>query len=64
MGLRSCDQRGRTYGKKGVTHLINKTGSRFKCNMIACITNYGLMRWMVFNGVNHKICVKSEPAIG
>ena len=41
MGLRSCDQRGRTYGKKGITPAINKTGSRFKCNMIACITNYG-----------------------
>lgn len=49
MGLRSCDQRGRTYSKKGVTPIINKTGSRYKCNMIACITNYGLMRWMVFD---------------
>ncbi len=50
MGLRSCDQRGRTYGKKGKTPAISKTGSRFRCNMIATITNFGLMKWMVFEG--------------
>ncbi len=48
MGLRSNDQRGRTYGKKGKTPSIKKTGARFSCNMIATITNYGLMKWMVF----------------
>lgn len=48
MGLSSTDQRGRTYGKKGKTPSIQKTGSRFRCNMIAAITNHGSMKWKVF----------------
>jgi len=48
MGLSSTDQRGRTYGRKGKTPSIQKTGSRFRCNMIAAITNNGSMRWKVF----------------
>ncbi len=48
MGLSSTDQRGRTYGKKGHTPSIKKTGSRFRCNMIAAITNQGHMKWKVF----------------
>ena len=48
MGLSSTDQRGRTYGKKGCTPSIQKTGSRFRCNMIAAITNQGSMKWNVF----------------
>ncbi len=48
MGLRSNDQRGRTYGLKGQTPAISKTGSRFSCNMIAAISNVGSMKWMVF----------------
>jgi len=49
MGLSSTDQRGRTYGRKGKTPSIRKTGSRFRCNMIAAITNYGSMKWKVFD---------------
>lgn len=48
MGLCSTDQRGRTYGKKGTTPAIEKTGSRFRANMISAITNQGSMKWMVF----------------
>lgn len=48
MGLSSTDQRGRTYGKRGQTPVIRKTGSRFRSNMICAITNQGSMRWMVF----------------
>ncbi len=48
MGLSSTDQRGRTYGKKGHPPSIKKTGSRFRCNMIAAITNQGSMKWKVF----------------
>ena len=48
MGLSSTDQRGRTYGKKGCTPSIKKTGSRFRCNMIAAINNQGSMKWKVF----------------
>ena len=48
MGLSSIDQRGRTYGLRGKTPVIQKTGSRFRCNMISAITNHGSMKWMVF----------------
>jgi len=48
MGLSSTDQRGRTYGRKGKTPSIRKTGSRFRCNMISAITNQGSMKWKVF----------------
>lgn len=48
MGLQSSDNRGRTYGIKGKTPIIKKTGSRFKCNMLAAISPQGFMNWMVF----------------
>ena len=48
MGLSNTDQRGRTYGIKGKTPVIRKTGSRYRCNMISAITNQGSMKWMVF----------------
>ena len=48
MGLSSTDQRGRTYGLVGKTPSIRKTGSRFRCNMIAAISNHGSMKWKVF----------------
>lgn len=48
MGLQSSDNRGRTYGLKGETPVIKKTGSRFKCNMLAAISPQGFMNWMVF----------------
>lgn len=48
MGIQSSDNRGRTYGLKGKTPIIKKTGSRFKCNMLAAISPQGFMNWMVF----------------
>lgn len=48
MGLQSNDNRGRTYGLKGSKPIIKKTGSRFKCNMLAAISPQGFMNWMVF----------------
>ena len=48
MGLQSTDNRGKTYGIKGKTPVIKKTGSRFKCNMLAAISPQGFMNWMVF----------------
>jgi len=48
MGVRSEDQVGRTYGRRGQTPVIPKTGKRFGCNMISAITNSGSSRFMVF----------------
>jgi transposase len=49
MGIRSDDQIGRTYGKRGKTPVVNVTGKRFRTNMISTITNRGKLRFMVFN---------------
>ena len=48
MGIHSTDNRGRSYGLVGQTPIIKKTGSRFKCNMLAAISPQGFMNWMVF----------------
>lgn len=48
MGIHSTDTRGRTYGLVGKTPVIKKSGSRFKCNMLAAISPQGFMNWMVF----------------
>lgn len=48
MGIQSTDNCGRTYGLRGKTPVIKKTGSRFKCNMLAAISPQGFMNWMVF----------------
>lgn len=48
MGVRSEDQVGRTYGRKGQTPIIPKTAKRFGCNMISAIANSGNCRFMVF----------------
>jgi len=48
MGLRSQDQRGRSYGRRGHTPVIPGTSQRFGCNMISTITNRGQMTFMVF----------------
>jgi len=43
MGIQSTDNRGITYGLVGQTPVIKKTGSRFKCNMLAAISPQGFM---------------------
>jgi transposase len=48
MGLRSQDQRGRSYGRRGRTPVIPCTSQRFGCNMISTITNHGHLTFMVF----------------
>jgi transposase len=48
MGLRSDHNVGRTYGIKGKTPVVKRTGNRFSCNMISSITNFGQLSFMVF----------------
>lgn len=50
MGLRSDHNVGRTYGIKGKTPFVKRTGNRFSCNMISTITNLGKLSFMVFDG--------------
>jgi transposase len=50
MGLRSQDQGGRSYGRRGRSPVIPGTGKRFGCNVISTITNQGHLRFMVFTG--------------
>lgn len=49
MGLRSDHSVGRTYGIKGKTPVVKRTGNRFSCNMISAITNLGKLSFMVFH---------------
>lgn len=49
MGMRSDDQRGRSYGRRGKTPVIFGTGRRFGCNMISAVTNRGRLAFMVFD---------------
>lgn len=49
MGLRSDDQRGRSYGRRGQTPVVPSTGRRFGVNMISTVTNRGELRFMVFS---------------
>ncbi len=48
MGVQSTDNRGKTYGLVNQTPAIQKTGTRFKINMLAAISPQGYMNWMVF----------------
>ena len=48
MGVRSTDQTGRSYARKGHTPVIPSPGKRFGCNMISAINNRGHMKFMVF----------------
>jgi len=49
MGLRSDHNVGKTYGLKGETPVVKRTGNRFSCNMISTITNLGKLNFMVFH---------------
>lgn len=50
MGLRSDDQVGRSYGERGKTPVIRRTGKRFGINMISAIGNQGQLCFEVFAG--------------
>jgi transposase len=49
MGLRSDHNAGKTYGVKGKTPVIARTGKRFSCNMISAITNLGSLSFMIYH---------------
>lgn len=49
-GFRSDHQAGRTYGLRGKTPIIEKSGKRFSTNMISTVTNRGTLRFMLFDG--------------
>jgi transposase len=56
MGMQSQDNRGRVYSLKGKKPMIRKSGSRFKCNVLAAITPHGHLNWTVYteNFTGHK----------
>lgn len=49
-GIRSDHQAGRSYGRKGQTPVIPKTGKRFGFNMMSAINNRGKMAFSLFEG--------------
>jgi len=48
MGVKSTDQVGRSFGRRGQTPAVQTSGSRYSCNMISAISNAGSCRFMVF----------------
>ena len=50
MGLRSDHQTGTCWAPKGQTPVVKTTGQRFGCNLISTLTNYGTLRFQVFEG--------------
>ena len=48
MGMRSDDQTGRTYGRRGQTPVVPGTGQRFRCNLISTLTNRGTLYFKLF----------------
>jgi transposase len=48
MGLRSDDQTGRSYGKRGQTPVVPGSGQRFGCNLISTLTNHGTVHFKLF----------------
>jgi transposase len=48
MGLRSDDQTGRSYGKRGHTPVIPGTGQRFRFNLLSTLNNQGRLYFMLF----------------
>jgi len=57
-GMRSDHQAGRTYAPKGKTPVIEKTGKRFKINMISSLTNKGTLEFMVYRtGFNTEVFI-------
>jgi len=50
MGLRSDHQTGTSYGLRGQTPVVPGTGRRFRCQLMATVTNQGRLRFWVFTG--------------
>lgn len=49
-GVRSHDQRGRSFSPKGQTPVIRKTGKHFGVHMISAINNRGKLYFMIYRG--------------
>ena len=49
-GIRSHDQRGRSFSPKGSTPVIMKTGRHFGVNMISAVNNRGKLHFMIYKG--------------
>ena len=50
MGIRSDDQRGRSWSKRGNTPIIKKTGNRFSINVISAVSNLGKLYFSIHRG--------------
>ncbi|WP_442802453.1 helix-turn-helix domain-containing protein [Streptomyces sp. CMB-StM0423] len=50
VGIRSDQVTGRTWGAKGRTPVVRRTGNRFSVNAISAISTKGSMNLMVFTG--------------
>lgn len=46
-GVRSDYHSGTTWGRKGITPVVEKTGQRFRFNLLSVINNVGQMRFML-----------------
>jgi transposase len=49
-GIRSHDQRGRTFAPKGQTPVVHKTAKRFAIHMISAVNNRGKLYFMTYHG--------------
>lgn len=49
-GVRSHDNRGRSFAPKGQTPVVVKTGKQFGINMISAISNRGKILFMIYRG--------------
>jgi transposase len=50
VGIRSNQVTGRTWGEKGRTPIVRRTGNRFSANAMSAISTKGRMHFMVFTG--------------
>lgn len=58
-GVRSDYHSGTTWGIRGQTPIVAKTGQRFKFNLLSVINNRGEMRFMLTeNGVNNPLFIE------
>jgi len=51
MGVRSDHQTGTSWNPIGEKPVVYETGKRFSCNMISSISNYGTLRFKLFEGI-------------
>lgn len=49
-GIRSHDQRGRSFSPRGKTPVVIKTGKHFGVNMISAVNNRGKLYFMIYKG--------------